>query len=177
MDAYDGTRPGGEYSATIRARGAPGQAGLAVGTLPSNDASQEVNPNPEANASIAHAGPAVVQQVDASAQEVNPEINPSIVHEGSASSLAVLGQARAPTQAPASPRRRWRRVDLRWVIPPPAPRGRGWRGEGIIVSAGPGHSVFAIFPGQRDVRVLVHVDSNGVQTIVRSPGRRRRRPG
>jgi len=202
MDAYDGTRPGGEYSATIRARGAPGQAGLAVGTLPSNDASQEVNPNPEANASIAHAGPAVVQQVDASAQEVNPEanasiahagpavvqqvdasaqevnpeINPSIVHEGSASSLAVLGEARALNQEQSSSRRRRRRVDaLRWVIPPPAPPGWGWRGEGrIIVTAGAGHRVFAIFPGQREVRVLVRVDSNGVQTIVRSPGRQRR---
>jgi hypothetical protein len=141
---------------------------------------QEVNP--EINPTIAHAGPTVVQQVDASTQEVNPEINPeinpSIAHEGSASSLAVLGgEARAPTQEPASIRRRWRRVDLRWVIPPPAPPGWGWRGEGrIIVSAGAGHCVFAIFPGQREVRVLVRVDSNGVQTIVRSP-RRRPRPG
>ena len=119
----------------------------------------------------------LVQQVDeSSAQEVNPEINPSIVHEGSASSLAVLGEARALNQEQSSSRRRRRRVDaLRWVIPPPAPPGWGWRGEGrIIVTAGAGHRVFAIFPGQREVRVLVRVDSNGVQTIVRSPGRQRR---
>ena len=157
----------------------PTHSPIPTGSARQMDDSSAQEVNPEANPSIAHAGPAVVQQVDeSSAQEVNPEINPSIVHEGSASSLAVLGEARAPNQEPASPRRRRRRVDaLRWVIPPPAPPGWGWRGEGrIIVTAGAGHRVFAIFPGQREVRVLVRVDSNGVQTIVRSPGRQRR-PG